>query len=207
METADFDRTNPREVIAIERMQLARAMLARIREFAKQGIDRDVLTAIAEEMRTLAARADLFPADEFDPAGGAMYRLSQDADHRFALYVVAPTAGVSSPPHDHASWAVIAGIRGREHNRLYRRLDDGTEPGVARIEQSGELDIVAGSVLAMMTDDIHSIHLGADGPHASLHLYGLSPEHNPQRRMYSRSDNGCKTFPPASGVQKARGAD
>ncbi len=59
----------------------------------------------------------------------------------------------------------------------------------------------------MMPRDIHSIHLGDDGPHASLHLYGMSVEHCQQRKMYSKSKNTYKIFPPATGIQKARGAD
>ena len=146
---------------------------------------------------------------EDDGTGGnaSMYRLSEDADHRYALYVVAPAPGQFAPPHDHSTWAVIAGVHGRENNKLYTRTDDGTQPGVAQIEQSVELDVVPGTAIALMPDDIHSIHLGADGPHANLHLYGMSVEHCPERKMYSRSKGTYKIFPAATGVQKARGAD
>ncbi|WP_241673157.1 cysteine dioxygenase family protein [Lacisediminimonas profundi] len=196
--------------IVAERMRLAREMLARVRKLADGGVDRDRLKQITVEMQGLAARRDLFPVEEFPPIEGgnaSMYRLSEDPDHRFALYVVAPAPGGFTPPHDHDTWAVIVGMHGREHNKLYRRLDDGSEPGVARIEQSGELDVVAGVATALMPDDIHSIHLGDDGPHANLHLYGMSVEHCLQRKMYSRSKNSYKVFPAATGVQKARGAD
>src|SRR5690606_22173285 len=146
-------------------------------------------------------RRDLFPVEEFPPLEGgnsSMYRLSEDPDHRYALYVVAPAPGGFSPPHDHTTWAVIAGVCGRETNKLYCRLDDGSEPGVARIEQTDLVDIVAGTALALMPDDIHSIHLGDDGPHANLHLYGMSVEHCPLRKMFSRSKNTYKFFPAAT---------
>lgn len=196
--------------IVTERMQLVREMLARVRKVAEQDIRRDSLDAIKAELVALAARRDLFPVDEFPPIEGgnaSMYRLSEDADHRYALYVVAPAPGQFAPPHDHSTWAVIAGVHGRESNKLYTRTDDGTQPGVAQIEQSVELDIVPGTAIALMPDDIHSIHLGADGPHANLHLYGMSVEHCPERKMYSRSKGTYKIFPAATGVQKARGAD
>lgn len=196
--------------IVVERMRLVREMLARVRAMTAAGVERAMLPAITAEVHALALRRDLFPVDEFVPIIGgtaSMYRLSEDADHRYALYVVAPAAGGFAPPHDHDTWAVIVGIHGRENNKLYRRLDDGSEPGVARIEQSGEIDIVAGSTIAMMPHDIHSIHLGEDGPHASLHLYGMSVEHCQQRKMYSKSKNTYKIFPPATGIQSARGAD
>ncbi len=196
--------------IVTERMQLVREMLARVRKVTEPDIRRDSLDAIKAELVALAARRDLFPVDEFPPIEGgnaSMYRLSEDADHRYALYVVAPAPGQFAPPHDHSTWAVIAGVHGRENNKLYTRTDDGTQPGVAQIEQSVELDIVPGTAIALMPDDIHSIHLGADGPHANLHLYGMSVEHCPERKMYSRSKGTYKIFPAATGVQKARGAD
>lgn len=196
--------------IVTERMQLVREMLARVRKVTEPDIRRDSLDAIKAELVALAARRDLFPVDEFPPIEGgnaSMYRLSEDADHRYALYVVAPAPSQFAPPHDHSTWAVIAGVHGRENNKLYTRTDDGTQPGVAQIEQSVELDIVPGTAIALMPDDIHSIHLGADGPHANLHLYGMSVEHCPERKMYSRSKGTYKIFPAATGVQKARGAD
>ena len=196
--------------IVTERMQLVREMLARVRKVTEPDIRRDSLDAIEAELVALAARRDLFPVDEFPPIEGgnaSMYRLSEDADHRYALYVVAPAPGQFAPPHDHSTWAVIAGVHGRENNKLYTRTDDGTQPGVAQIEQSVELDVVPGTAIALMPDDIHSIHLGADGPHANLHLYGMSVEHCPERKMYSRSKGTYKIFPAATGVQKARGAD
>lgn len=196
--------------IVTERMQLVREMLARVRKVAEPDIRRDSLDAIKAELVALASRRELFPVDEFPPIEGgnaSMYRLSEDADHRYALYIVAPAPGQFAPPHDHSTWAVIAGVHGRENNKLYARTDDGTQPGVAQIEQSGELDIVPGTAIGLMPDDIHSIHLGADGPHANLHLYGMSVEHCPERKMYSRSKGTYKIFPAATGVQKARGAD
>ena len=66
---------------------------------------------------------------------------------------------------------------------------------------------VPGTAVTLMPDDIHSIHLGDDGPHANLHLYGKSVEHCDGRLMYSRSKGTCKTFPPATGIGRARGAD
>ena len=197
------------DIVAV-RMRLVREMLARVRKVAGSAVDRGVLATVQAEMTALAARRDLFPVEEFPPIEGgnaSMYRLSEDADHRYALYVVAPAPGQFAPPHDHTTWAVIAGVHGRENNKLYKRTDDGSQPGLAQIEPAGELDVVAGTSIALMPEDIHSIHLGADGPHANLHLYGMSVEHCPERRMYSRSKGTYKVFPAATGVLRARGAD
>jgi len=193
--------------LVVERAHLIRDMLSRVRAIAKPGMDRERLSKVREELMALAARRDLFPLEEFTPieeGTASMYLLSEDADHSFALYVVAPAAGGFAPPHDHSTWAVIAGVHGRENNKLYRRLDNGSQPGVAQIEQYDEIDVVAGTGVALMPTDIHSIHLGPDGPHANLHLYGMSVEHCLDRRMFSRSKGTYKIYPPGTGVKWAR---
>ena len=197
------------EDIVAERAALIRDMMSRVRAIAEPVITRDALGLIKQELLALAARRALFPIDEFPPIEGgnsSMYLLSEDGDHRYALYMVAPSPGGFAPPHEHQTWAVIAGMYGREKNKLYRRLDDGAEPGVARLELSDEIDVVAGTAIALMPEDIHSIHLGEDGPHGNLHLYGLSVEHCNERRLYSLSKNTYKTFPAATGIVPARGA-
>ena len=195
--------------IVAERSTLIRDMMRRIRSIAEPTITREALNLIKDELLSLAARRTLFPIDEFPPIEGgnsSMYLLSEDGDHRYALYMVAPSPGGFAPPHEHQTWAVIAGMYGREKNKIYRRMDDGAEPGVARLEFRDEIDVVAGTAIALLPEDIHSIHLGEDGPHGNLHLYGLSVEHCNERRLYSLSKNTYKTFPSATGIVSARGA-
>jgi len=195
--------------IAQQRQELVGEVMTNIRAIAERGIDRSSLARIKDEVMRLAARRDLFPVEEFPAVEGgtsSMYRLSEDADHRYALYVSCPAQGRSTPPHNHTTWAVIAGVHGREHNKLYRRLDDGSEDGVGRVELAGELDIVSGKALAMMPDDVHSIHLGEDGPHLNLHIYGISIEHIHNRTAFDMTAGTTRTFPAAKGVKVAQGA-
>ncbi len=190
------------DIVATRRALVAEVM-ERIRGLASEGVNRDVLEKIRQELMGLAKRRELFPAEEFPSIAGqtsSMYRLSEDPDHRFALAVASPAEGRSTPPHLHRTWAVIAGIHGCEHNRFYRRLDDGT------VEQNGSLDITPGQAYAMMPDDIHSIHLGENGPHCMLHLYGLSIEHIDDRMSFDMDKKSWKTFPAAFGVKNAAGA-
>ena len=75
------------------------------------------LEKIGGLLATLASRAELFPQDEFPlGADGGIYRLSEDPDHRFALYASAGGAGKKVPPHNHTTWAIIAGVHGAERN-------------------------------------------------------------------------------------------
>lgn len=142
-----------------------------------------------------------FPVTEADGTG-VIYRLSEDADHRYALYASVGTPGKNVPPHDHTTWAVIAGIEGTEVNRLYARDDDGSEPGRARIHETGEVSIGPGKAVAFMPDDIHSIHCFTDQPTLNFHLYGRSIEHLPERKMFNMKDGTCAVFPANPKIHK-----
>ena len=85
------------EDIVAARMHLVRAMLARVRKIAEPGMDRERLLQVESELKLLAARRELFPVGEFPPTLGGMYRLSEDPDHRYALYIVAPAPGGFAP--------------------------------------------------------------------------------------------------------------
>jgi hypothetical protein len=101
---------------------------------AELGVTPAALDRIRETLIALATRTELFPDASFPiPAGavGRAYRLAEDPDHRFALYASAGSPGRAAPPHNHTTWAVIAGVYGEEHNVFYRRTDDrsGHVPG------------------------------------------------------------------------------
>src|SRR5260370_28804803 len=84
----------------------------------RQSATRAALDEIKDALIGLASRTDLFPVEHFPiPAGktGRIYRLSEDPDHRFALYSSPGAAGKAQPPHNHTTWAAIAGVRGQAH--------------------------------------------------------------------------------------------
>ena len=84
----------------------------------REGVTRESLGKIKQCLARLAARRDLFTAEDFPPPapGGklksCLYRVAEDADHRFALYVNASLGGHSTPAHNHTTWAVIVGVSG-----------------------------------------------------------------------------------------------
>ncbi|NIO41692.1 MAG: hypothetical protein GTO41_16840, partial [Burkholderiales bacterium] len=68
--------------------------VARVRQIEnEQGVNPESLEAIKRELIELAANSSLFPIEDFPPPGQAagnpscLYLLSEDEDHRFALYV------------------------------------------------------------------------------------------------------------------------
>ncbi|HEX5320284.1 MAG TPA: rhodanese-like domain-containing protein [Stellaceae bacterium] len=177
--------------------------VAAIRAIEREmGVEPRALDRIREKLIALASRTELFPPGSFPvPAGkpGKAYRLAEDADHRFALYAAAGSNGREAPPHNHTTWAVIAGVYGEEHNVFYRRTDNGSVPGQGALEKTGELTIVKGNACTLMPNDFHTIETRGDGLH--LHMYGLSLEHLPERITFARESGGPYwAMAPASGV-------
>lgn len=165
----------------------------------EKGVTPDALDAIKAELTGLASRTELFPRSHFPvPAGsrGMVYRLSEDADLRFALYASAGVPGKAQPPHNHTTWATISGVYGDEHNVFYERVDNRDTPGQGRLRRTGELTVRKGSAVAFMPDDFHTIEVLGDEPSLHLHVYGRSLEDLPGRIAFASTDGGAyKVFP------------
>lgn len=91
-----------------------------------------------------------------------------------SLFVVVdswlPTRGVR--PHDHGTWAVVVGITGTERNVFWKRVDDGSRPGYAKLRKVREEEITESGAVAMHTGEIHSVVNHTDETTLSFHVYG-----------------------------------
>jgi predicted metal-dependent enzyme (double-stranded beta helix superfamily) len=112
------------------------------------------------------------------------YLLQQDPDGRFAMYMNALNPGNDTRPHDHTTWAVVAAIEGQELNRVYRRTDDGSRAGHATLVLDHAVVVEPGRAIALLPDDIHSIHTTGDVPTRHLHMYGLALEMLDERQGF-----------------------
>lgn len=124
-----------------------------------------------------------------------LYRLSEDEDHRFALYAQLSVGGTDTPAHNHTTWAVIVGIDGNELNRTYQRSAEGG------VNQTGEYLVSAGGGIAFLPDDLHSIHISGDQPVLNFHMYGLGLEQLHRREFYNPDKHEWKHFPANSGIR------
>jgi predicted metal-dependent enzyme (double-stranded beta helix superfamily) len=121
-----------------ERTAAVRHLVDEARRIEQNGVNYTTLEKIGGLLASLASRADLFPQDEFPlGADGGIYRLSEDPDHRFALYASAGGAAKKVPPHNHTTWAIIAGVHGAERNVVYERLDNGAQDGIVKLREAG----------------------------------------------------------------------
>jgi len=188
---------------AIVRKREIDAAVAEVRAIERaDGVTRESLEKIKRRLMRLAARQELFTARDFSPPepGGkrnsCLYRVSEDADHRFALYVNSSFGNYATPAHNHSTWAVIVGLTGEELNRFYDRVDGG-------VREKGSAVVKQGTGVAFMPEDLHSIHISA--PLVNFHMYGLALEELHHREYYQADERAWKVFPPHSDIREARG--
>jgi predicted metal-dependent enzyme (double-stranded beta helix superfamily) len=159
------------------------ATVERIRGIeAREGVTRPALDAIMAELHKLAAQEHLFPSAEFQPPpagekGSRRYLLQEDPGGRFALYLNALNPGNETKPHDHTTWAVVVAVDGEELNKVYAKRDGG-------LDLVREVVVKPGTGIALMPEDIHSIHTQGDRPTRHLHMYGLALEKLDNRMAY-----------------------
>lgn len=104
--------------------------------------------------------------------GFGVHLLHEELDHTLAVFVAAWLPGRGAPPHNHGTWAVIAGVDGQETNVFWKRLDDGTRPGYAEIVEQGRKVFGPGEVVSFLPESIHSVVNEGDRVTLSLHIYG-----------------------------------
>jgi predicted metal-dependent enzyme (double-stranded beta helix superfamily) len=170
----------------------------------RDGVTRESLEKIKARLAKLAARKDLFTLEDFPPPEpgakrtSCLYRLSEDADHRFALYANSANGSYGTPAHNHTTWAVIVGIEGDELNRFYDKTAEGG------VREKGQAMVRQGSGVAFLPDDLHSIHI--DGTTLNFHMYGLALEQLHRREYYKPKENAWSVFPAHSDIREARAA-
>jgi predicted metal-dependent enzyme (double-stranded beta helix superfamily) len=159
-------------------------LAADLRDLKEQGLDDE---AMVREVPDLAKRLVLMKHNwlrsymrEPNPepgASAATYRLHEEPDHSLAVFVVTWLPGDETPPHDHGTWAVIAGLHGHETNHWWKRTDDGSVPGFASVERAGSERIDSGTIIAMPPRAIHSLHNDSDAVSVTLHIYGRNVDY------------------------------
>ncbi len=190
---------------AEERQRAIVDSVARVREIeSRLGVNPESLAAIKRELMKLAARTELFPIEDFPPpehtAGNpsCLYLLSEDDDHRFALYANSTNRRYVNAPHNHTTWAVIVGVYGEEPNRLYRRTKDGG------VEETGATVVKQGTGVAFMPDDLHSLDIPGGNPMLNFHMYGLAIPKLFKREYYNERDHSWHYYPPHTDIRDAR---
>jgi 3-mercaptopropionate dioxygenase len=139
--------------------------------------------ARVEELRP--AFAALLGADDWLPeeyaqpdlksgmgGGIGQYALYRAQDGSLCLFSLVIPPGVSTPVHDHLAWGVIGVYRGRQHETIYRRLDEGGDATHADLVIAREQAVDTGDFYTLVppTDDIHYVKTVSETPSVSIHL-------------------------------------
>jgi len=143
---------------------------------AKAGSEKEILS----RGRPLARRAALAKESWLKPGhyeaaqqqGFGVHLLHEEPDHTLAIFAVSWLPGRGTPPHDHGTWALVAGVDGPEKNQFFERVDDRSRQGYAELKQIGEKRCVVGDVVAMPSGAIHLVWNETDQVTVSLHIYG-----------------------------------
>jgi rhodanese-related sulfurtransferase/predicted metal-dependent enzyme (double-stranded beta helix superfamily) len=195
LETAGNDTASARARAIDLFLAQARALLAD----GAAKLDDTALKRVADALVRLGLREDLFPTAHFpvDAARPAqVYRLAEDADGGFALYLSAGLPGKAQPPHDHTTWAIIAGVSGQERNVIYARgaTTDSARDALVELRR---VDVEAGNAVVLSPTDVHTIELlGTEGGR-HLHFYGRALERLTGRVVFeSTAGGGYRHFAP-----------
>ncbi len=162
-------------------------------------VTRKKLDNVLQGLIELASHKDWWSNDEYaEPEGAELqsrYFVRQDPDSTYALYLNVMKPGKQIHPHNHTTWACIAAVDGTENNYLYQRLDDGSQPGVAKLSLTGEKLVSEGDGVALLPDDIHAVQIIGQGAIRHLHMYGLALEKLTERIAFDTDNNTCKRMP------------
>ena len=164
------------------------------------------LQAVARELEALGLQRELFPLAHFpvsDSNPAQVYRLSEEQNGHYALYLSAGLPGKAQPPHDHTTWAIIAGVQGVERNVFFARgkTDD---PLRDTLQAETTADVSSGSSVVLSPTDVHTIELIGDEPGLHLHFYGRGLDRMPGRVVFETLQGGSfRTFAPPKSIRHA----
>jgi len=105
-------------------------------------------------------------------SGIGQYALYRAEDGSLTLFSLVIPAGAETPVHDHLAWGLIGVYRGRQHEIVYQRTDDGHDGSHADLVVSRAQTMETGDFYALLPprDDIHLVKTVSDVPSVSIHL-------------------------------------
>lgn len=168
--------------------------IERIRsEFSSKIPTREELEVVGEELRAICSGV-FFEESMYRlacPSEELIYELSVDPNGGASIYLVSDGAGVSTPPHEHQTWAIVVGVQGEEFNVFYQS----TGSDHRHVSRVGEHCIRAGDVLVMESHEIHAIDADRGiHPTYHVHLYGHSLVSLPSFGSRCYTSDGWSTY-------------
>jgi len=123
--------------------------------------------AVCEVMKRAFAEPAAVMAGVGTPGESGLVALHQSPELTVVNVVWKP--GMTIMPHNHTLWAVIGVYQGQEDNVFWRRLEG--DPN-GRISPSATRSLVAGDVMPLGKDVIHSVTNPSEHLTGAIHVYG-----------------------------------
>ena len=104
----------------------------------------------------------------------ARHLLHRDPRNRYVCLSLVWMPGQGTPVHDHRCWGIMGILENQLEVVNYERLDDGSRPGYAELNETDGFDSCQGATCYILPpyQEIHRIGNRTDRPSISFHIYG-----------------------------------
>ena len=129
------------------------------------------------------------------------FRYYQNEDGSLNIYGVLFRPEHPTPTHDHVTWGIIGVYSGRQRTTRYNRADDGSTPGVCKVELVSDEVLTHGATYPLLPPhDIHRIEVLGTEDGLSIHVLGADLKRQ-RRRIFDVENGTCEEV---EGVSMAR---
>jgi 3-mercaptopropionate dioxygenase len=180
--------------------EILKTFIVEVEQVVATGDDRrDTLRRLQPSFATLLSDPTWLHADFRQPVAGkfAQYAIYRAADATLSIMAMVVPAGVATPVHDHRAWGLVGVYQGRQREKVYRRLDDGSRPDFADLQQVAENILSPGDITTLLPPegDIHLIETISAEPSISIHVLGndIGCEHRHRYDVEHKTVHGFKS--------------
>jgi 3-mercaptopropionate dioxygenase len=179
---------------------ILKAFIAEVEQVVAISEDRrDTIARLRPSFAALLADATWLHADFRQPLAGqfVQYAIYRAEDASLSVMAMVVPAGVATPVHDHRAWGLVGVYQGRQREKVYRRLDDGSRRDFADLQQIAENILLPGDVTTLLPPegDIHMIETISAEASISIHVLGndIGCEHRHRYDVEGKAVHGFKS--------------
>lgn len=154
-----------------------KAFIAEVEQVVASSEDRrDTIARLKPGFATLLADSTWLHADFRQPVARkfVQYAIYRAEDASLSVMAMVVPSGVATPVHDHRAWGLVGVYQGRQREKVYRRLDDGSRRDFADLQQIAENILSPGDLTTLLPPegDIHMIETISAEASISIHILG-----------------------------------
>lgn len=156
-------------------------------------------TEFLKELMLKIATDDVYLKSRWMPTDPNEITLYRDKAGLFSLRLYIWDPAISYPVHSHGAWGVVSCVAGEIVERRYKRQDDGSKPGYAKISETGRVVLKPGETTTVLplNEGIHRMGSNLDNQSSvSLHLYGRAERPGYLEFFNPHKDTSYRVFTP-----------